>query len=208
MRWWLPLVATALVAAELPKITFTKSFPGSEPAYIEIAVDKDGHGVYKEAPNDDSPLEFHLAAAETEAVFDLGAKLGHFSQPLESGLKVAFMGDKTFRWEQGAEKREVKFNYSTNPDAQQLLDWFERMAETEQRFATLDRAVHHDNLGVNDALLGMEISLDRKRLVALDQFLPLLDRVAGSERYMHIARERAAALAGAIRNPPPKAPAQ
>ncbi len=201
------LTAAALVAADPPRITYTKSFPGSTPAYIAITVDKEGHGVYKEAEDDDSPMDFQLAPAETEAVFDLAAKLDHFSKPLESPIKVAFMGDKTFRWESGAEKREVKFNYSGSAEAQMLWDWFERMAETEQRFAVLDNATHFDKLGVNQALLELETAFDKKRLVALAQFLPLLDRVAGSERYMHMARERAAALADAIRNPP-KAPAQ
>jgi hypothetical protein len=199
--------AATLAAADLPKITYTKSFPGSTPDYVEIAVDKDGHGVYKEGKNDDSPIEFQLAPAETEAVFDLAAKLDHLSTPLEAPVKVAFMGDKTFRWESGSEKHEVKFNYSARLEAQQLWDWFERMAETEQRFAVLDNAAHFDKLGVNQGLLELEAAFDRKRLVALAQFLPLLDRIAGSERYMHMARERAAALADAIRNPP-KAPGQ
>jgi hypothetical protein len=202
------LSAAALMAADLPKIVYSKSFPRSTPAYVEIVVDKEGHGVYKEAKDDESPMEFQLAPAEAEAVFDLAAKLDHFSKPLESSLKVAFMGDKTFRWENGAEKREVKFNFSMNVEAQQLWDWFERMAETEQRFAVLDNSAHFQQLGVNDALLQFEAALDRKRLVALAQFLPLLDRIAASERYMHMARERAAALAEAIRNPPPKAPVQ
>jgi len=36
---------------------------------------------------------------------------------VESGLKVAFMGKKTFRWEDGGEKHEVEFNYSEDPNA-------------------------------------------------------------------------------------------
>ena len=196
------LTSASLVAADVPKITNSKAFPGSTPDYVEIAVDKEGHGVYKEGKTDDSPMDFQLAPAETEAVFALAAKLDRFSRPLESPLKVAFMGDKTFRWENGSEKHEVKFNYSVSIEAQQLWDWFERIAETEQRFALLDNATHFDKLGVNDALLGMEAAFDHKRLVALAQFLPLLDRIAGSERYMHMARERAAALADTIRNPP------
>jgi len=202
-------VAT-LAAADAPKITYVKSFPGSTPAYLEIDLNRDGHGVYKEAKDDESPMEFQLAPAETDAVFDLAAKLDRFARPLEAPAKVAFMGEKTFRWEDGAEKHEVKFNYSAIPEAAQIWDWFERIAETEQRFAALDNAAHFDKLGVNQALLEAEALFDRKHLVAQAQFLPLLDRIAGSERYMHMARERAAALADAIRNPAPpsKASAQ
>jgi hypothetical protein len=202
------LAAATLGAADLPKITYTKVFPGSTPAYVQIFVDKEGHGVYKEAANDDNPMDFVLSPEEAGAVFELAAKLDHFSKPLESPVKVAFMGDKTFLWENGSEKHEIKFNYSLHPEAQQLWDWFERIAETEQRFAVLDSATHFDRLGVNQALLELEAAFDRKRLVALAQFLPLLDRIAASEHFMHMARERAAALADVIRNPPPKAKGQ
>ena len=208
MKFWRPAMlgligAATLAAADLPKITYTKTFPGSVPSFVEIVVDKEGHGVYKEATNDDNPMEFVLSAEETAAVFGLAAKLDHFTKPVESPIKVAFMGDKVFRWENGTEKHEVSFNYSALPEATELWDWFERMAETEQRFAVLDSATHFDKLGVNQALLELEATYDRKRLVALAQFLPLLDKIAGSERYMHMARERAAALADTIRNPPP-----
>jgi hypothetical protein len=45
--------------------------------------------------------------------------------------------------------------------------------------------------------------MDRKRLVGMDQFLPMLERIARNESYMHAARERAAEIAEAIRNPKP-----
>ncbi len=202
------LSVATLAAADLPKITYTKTFPGSTPAFVEIVVDKEGHGVYKEATNDENPMAFVLSAEESATVFDLAAKLDHFSKPVESPIKVAFMGDKVFRWENGSEKHEVKFNYSALPEAQELWDWFERMAESEQRFAVLDSAMHFDKLGVNQALLELETTYDRRRLVAMAQFLPLLDKIAGSERYMHMARERAANLADSIRNPAPKVKGQ
>jgi hypothetical protein len=45
--------------------------------------------------------------------------------------------------------------------------------------------------------------MDRKRLVGLEQFLPILDRISKNENYMHAARARAAEMAEAIRNPKP-----
>jgi len=41
------------------------------------------------------------------------------------------MGMKTYRFENGSEKHEVKFNFSEDADARLLQDWFERIAETE-----------------------------------------------------------------------------
>jgi hypothetical protein len=67
----------------------------------------------------------------------------------------------------------------------------------------LERTARYDKLGVNDALLVLDISMEHKRVVAAQQFLPLLDRIAKNDSYLHIARERASALAEAIRKPPP-----
>jgi hypothetical protein len=60
-------------------------------------------------------------------------------------------------------------------------------------------------LGVNQALLRLEAWWDRKRIVAERQFLPLLERIRKNESYLHMARQRAAALADAFRGEAPKA---
>lgn len=198
---WLAFAACAGTAwcAEVPRIAYTKSFPGSTPAFIGIVVDKSGAGEYREAQDDDNPLRFRLRETEVNEIFGLVEKLGNFRRPLESPLKVAFMGTKTYRLEDGTGKSEVKFNFSEDPDARALQDWFERISESEQHYINLERAVKYDKLGVLKALLLLETSLDRKRLVGSEQFLPLLDRVIKNESYMHAARVRAAGIAETIR---------
>ncbi len=199
------LAAMAAVASDAaPRIVYTKAFPGSTPAFVSITVEKDGRVVYKEAVDDENPIKLQLAQADAEAVFAVVEKLDRFKRPLESGLKVAQMGLKTFRFEQGREVHETKFNYTQDPDATLLADWFERIVETEQLFINLERTVRFDKLGVNQALLRLEAWWDRKRIVAEKQFLPLLDRVRKNESYLHMARQRAAALADAFRGEAPK----
>jgi len=194
------LAAIPLLGADGPTITFSKSFPGSVPSYLEITIEKTGAAEYKEDPKDDSPLKFQLKEDETSAIFSLGDRLDRFTRPVESGLKVANMGVKTFRYDPGdGASHEVKFNYSENLEAKALLDWFERIAETERDLIELERTVRFDKLGVQDALLRIEMTRDQKRLVAETQFLPLLDRVVKNESYIHMARDRAAALADSIR---------
>jgi len=211
MKWTTLLVASfsfvlqALQAADLPKIFYSKSFPGSVPAYVEITVDEKGRIEYREAPKEEDPIVAQLSEADTKEIWGLAEKLGWFSKPLESGLKVAKMGDKILRMENHAHKGEQKFNFTVDEDGKLLHDWFERMSESAQHRIGLERTVRFDKLGVNKALLLFESSLDRKRIVAPEQFLPMLDRVAKNESYMHMARERANALAEAIRNPKPKA---
>lgn len=200
MKWVVVLAGASLIAAaDSPRLFFSKSFPGSTPAYVEIAIERNGNALYKEAADDDQPIKFQISESDTTAIFALADKLGRFNHPLEAPIKVAFMGMKTFRFEAGSEKQEVKFNYSEDLDAQALLDWFERISETEQHLINLERTVKYDKLGVNEALLLLQISFEHKRLVAPQQLLPLLNRVVINDAYMHMARERAAGLAEAIR---------
>lgn len=201
MKPLLPLLAAAagMLFADAPRLVYTKEFPGSKPAYISIAIERDGSTVYKEAVNDEYPIKFRIDSNEADELFSLADKLDHFKRKLESGLNVAKMGVKTFRYEDGAAKHEVKFNYSQDEDARVLYDWFEKISETEQRFIQLERAVKYDKLGVHQELLYMQSAQERKRIVAPEQFLPLLDRVIKNDSYLHMARERAAQLADAIR---------
>ncbi len=199
MRWLLALAVLPLLAADGPRLFYSKSFPGSTPAYVEITIERGGSAVYKEAANDDQPLKFQIPESDTNQIFGLAEKLGWFHSPLEAPVKVAFMGTKTFRCENGAEKSEVKFNFSLDVDAQALQDWFERIAETEEHVINIERAAKYDKLGVNRALLLVQVSYERKRLVAPQQLLPMLDRIAKNDTYMHMDRERAANLADAIR---------
>jgi len=196
------LFVSCAAASAGPRLFYSKYFKGSVPEYAAINVERTGETTYQEAKDDDNPIKIQLASADVQQIFSLAEKLDRFQRPIESGLRVANMGLKTMRFEDGAEKHEIQFNYSQDTDAQALLDWFERITETEQHFVNLDRTVHYDKLGVNDVLLQLQITWDHKRIVAPEQFLPLLDRIAKNESFLHLARERAAGLAEAIRRPP------
>jgi hypothetical protein len=183
----------------LPKIYYSKDFPRSTPALVVVWVDRSGNGEYNDSPADQPPIRLQLEPSEAEAIFSLAEKLGYFSRPLESGLKVAFIGTKTFRYQDGATSHEVKFNYSQDPDAQLLLGWFERINETAQHVINLERTAKFDHLGVDQALLQLQITFERNDLVAARQLLPILDRIAKNASLFNRARERAAAIAAAIR---------
>jgi hypothetical protein len=199
------LVAAALLLSctlsAAPHLFYSKYFKGSVPEYVAITVEQDGQLTYQEAKDDDNPIKIQLDRASVQEMFGLAEKLDRFQHPIESGLKIANLGLKTFRFEDGAEHHEIQFNYSEDPNAQALLDRFERITETEQHFANLDRTAHFEKLGVNDVLLQMQITWEHNRLVAPEQFLPLLDRIAKNESYLHISRELAASIAEAIRKP-------
>jgi len=207
IRLLLALLACATAGAQEAKLIFQKTFPGSTPAWVKITVDKTGQGVYIEAPDDPQPMNFKLPAADVAAMFALAEKLGWFTRTLESGLPVAKMGDKILRYEGEGKQQEQKFNYSSDPDAQALADWFERITESERYLMELERSARFDKLGVNHVILQIQAAYERKRLVAVDQYLKWLDRVTKNESYLNMARERAARLADTFRNPPPAAEA-
>ncbi len=199
---WMLAFGAPLLAE--PRIVYSKVFPGSVPPWVQIAFERDGKAVYKESPDDEQPLKFALDKESADKIYALADKLERFKTPLESGLKVANMGMKTFRWEEGGESREVKFNDSQDETARQLLDWFEKMTESEQLLISVERSVRYDKLGANKALLQLQAAMEKGRLVGGAQFLPMLDRVIKNDSFLNMARDRASALAEAIRNPVPK----
>jgi hypothetical protein len=191
-------LACGLLGAD-GRLFFSREFPGSTPAYLQITLTKAGDAEYREAVDDELPVKFKLDAASVDEIFGLVEKLDCFKHPLEAPAKVAFMGTKTLRFENGDQKNEVKYNYSESKDAQALQDWFERMAESAEHRIELERTAKYDRLGVVNALMLLESALERDRVVAPEQFLPLLDRIVANENYMHTARARAAEIAEGIR---------
>ncbi|MDR3718912.1 MAG: hypothetical protein P4K98_08930 [Bryobacteraceae bacterium] len=201
---WSPILVTGLLAFSAlalhadPRLILSKRFPHSRPEFAELRIERDGRVEYRETA-DEEPMRVKLTRAETDTVFDLAEKCDRFKKPLESGLNVARMGEKLFRWESGDEKHEVKFNYTLDATGQALLDWYEKIVESEIYLIDLERTARYDVLGVNESLLQLESGYDRKRLVSVEQYLPMLDRIAKNEKYMNMARERAAKLAETFR---------
>jgi hypothetical protein len=188
------LLAVALLPGQDGTLFYSKSFPKSKPEYMEIIVEPTGEAIYKESAEDEQPVKFKLMPEEVKAVWGLVEKLEYFGRQLESGLPVARMGEKTFRYVKGETKREVKFNYSQDLDAQALQDWFERMTETVNLYFDLERTAKFERLGVDRALLHLEAAWDKKRLVSYELYYPLLNRVIKNDSYLNMARDRAARM--------------
>jgi hypothetical protein len=73
------------------------------------------------------------------------------------------------------------------------------MTETVQHFINLERTAKFDRLGVDRALLLLQVSLERNRLVGAQQLLPVLDRIAKNHVYINRSRGRAAGIAEVLR---------
>jgi hypothetical protein len=200
---------TACTAVSVPapssaKLTFRRLFKGSTPELIEISVREDSDiAAYeiRQLDEDAGPAPFQVSASLRAKMFDLAAQLKHFQgQDLDVHRKIANLGEKTFRWESGAEVHETKFNYTLNPAAAQLLQIFEGLARQQEHVDLIQRRMRYDRLGINDALLQFESDLNRSLLPEPQRVLPMLDQIAGDSRFVDIARQRARSLAERIRH--------
>lgn len=185
-------------------LTFRRVFKSSSPEFIEISVREDSdEASYEIRQLDDDPgaAKFEVSSGLRAKMFAMAQQLNRFQgQDLDVHRKIANLGEKTFRWEQGPETHEVKFNYTLNSTASQLLQIFEGLARQQELLMLLERRMKYDRLGINDALLQFETELNRKLLPEPERALPTLDQIAGDSRFVEIGRQRARNLAERIRH--------
>ena len=198
------LSMSPFASAQSAKITFRRIFSGSTPEFIEITVREDSDVAtfeIRQLDEDAGSAPFNVSSVFRAKMFGYAAELHHFQgQDLDVHRKIAYLGEKTFRWEQGNQKFETKFNYTLNPAASQLLQIFEGLARQQEHFVTLSRRMKYDRLGINDALLQFETDFNRGLLPEPNRLLPVLDQISGDNKFVEIARQRARTLADRIRH--------
>ena len=183
-------------------ITYRRVFKGSNPEFIEIKVGDQGKNTFdiRQLDEDADPVAFEVGPEVQKKIFDLASDLNHFAnQNLDVQKKIANLGQKTFRYEDGSEVHETTFNYTMNTSATQLMQIFEGLAKQEQDLTTLQRRAQFDRLGVNDALMQFESDMEHRLLPEPERLLPVLDQIAADSHFVEIARTRARALAERIR---------
>jgi hypothetical protein len=194
--------AAAYGPAEGATITFRKIFKSSYPEFVEIKVNENGSATYdiRQLDEPSSPVAFQVGAPLVQKIFGLAAKLHNFQGvDLEVHRRIANLGEKTLRYERAGETHEVKFNYTLDDSATQLLNLFEGLSRQENDLSTLVRVMRYDRLGVNDAVGQLETDFNNKLLPEPERLLPALDQVAADDTYLDIARQRAQVLASKIR---------
>jgi len=200
---WLSSAATASTPAAGAKISFKRVFQGSSPELIEITLRDDSDtATYEIRQLDEDPgaLPFEVSAALRAKIFALAGELHNFQgQDLDVHRKIANLGEKTFRWQQGSISQETKFNYTLNSAATRLLQIFEGLARQQEHFALLSRRIRYDRLGINDALLQFESDLNRGLMPEPQRLVPLLEQIASDTKFVEIARQRARTLAERLR---------
>ena len=204
---WLFCLMGAASAPAAPSggvFVYKRIFKSSVPEYIEIKIpESSGSPTYeiRQLEEDPGSSPFEVSPALRAKIFELIGQLNHFKGlDLDVHRKIANLGEKTFRWENSSESYEVKFNYTLNSAATQLLQICEGLARQQELLELLQRRMKYDRLGVNDALLQFEADLNKGILPEPQRALPLLDQIASDTRFVDIARQRARALAERVRH--------
>jgi len=184
--------------------TYRRVFKSSVPEFIEIRIQETSSAAtyeIRQLDEDAGSSPFEIGPALRTKIFELVSDLHHFKGlDLDVHRKIANLGEKTFRWDAGTESSQVKFNYTLNSSATQLLQICEGLARQQELIELLQRRIRYDRLGVNDALLQFENDLSKAVLPEPERALPLLDQIAGDPRFVEIARQRSRALAERIRH--------
>ncbi|HEV2287894.1 MAG TPA: hypothetical protein VGR81_02970 [Candidatus Acidoferrales bacterium] len=188
---------------QAPMLTFRKIFKSSYPEFVEIKVNANGSGTWDIRQLDDTPNPRPLQLSEplTHKMFDLAAQLHDFQGVnLDVHRRIADLGQKTFRYQNGPEIHEVSFNYTINGIADQLLAIFDGLQRQELDLSDLERTVRYDHLGVNEIINRIQDDVKNKLLPEPQALLPALDQVAGDTDLLDMARQSARAIAEEIRS--------
>jgi hypothetical protein len=200
---WFPNALGHTLPASNAEITYRKIFKTSYPEFVEIKINESGSGTYdiRQLDEEANPQPFEIGAPLAQRIFSLAAKLHDFQGvDLDVHRRLANLGEKTLQYENGAEKHETKFNYTLDDSASQLVNIFEGLARQTSDISDLVRTMRYDRLGVNDVLLQIESDLNNKLIPEPEHLLPTLDQLAGDDKFIEIARQRARTLAGHIRS--------
>jgi hypothetical protein len=198
------LLADAAAAPAGAALSYRRVFKSSSPEFIEIKVWEDSDAAtyeVRQLDDESGALPFEVSAALRAKMFALASQLKLFDGiDLDVHRKIAYLGEKSFRWERGKEAHETKFNYTLDATAGQLMQIFEGLARQQENLEVLMRRMKYDRLGVNDALLEFEADLNRNLLPEPQRALPALDQIAADSHFVEIARQRARSLAEKIRH--------
>lgn len=194
--------ARAAAPGDAPTVTYRKIFKSSYPEFVEIKVSQNGAGTYdiRQLDEQSDPVKFEINAPLGQRIFDLAGKLHNFQGvKLDLHRRIANLGEKTFIYTSGSETHEVKFNYTLDESATQLLNIFEGLARQESDLSNLLRTMRYDRLGVNDAVMQIETDYNNKQFPEPERLLGALDQVSADDKFIDIARQRARSLASRIR---------
>jgi hypothetical protein len=197
------LVTTPSVGQEHgPLVSFSFSFPGSQPDRYLIAVNSDGHTTYESSGRFDENadaesfnLELTLSAATASHIFDLAKRANYFQGEVDSRKKhLASTGVKILSYKDGERSSSASYNYSQSQPIQSLTKIFQNLSTTLEFGRRLEFYRRYQKLALDEELKRMEQMSKQNSLEELTALAPILRQIAGDTTIINPVRARAERL--------------
>lgn len=193
------LVAQAPATA---RVTYSRSFKASDPAFFQIEVGQDGHASFaaREKPADPlATLDYTASPAALRQIFQDASALDGFAASLQSKANVAYTGDKMLAFDDATRHHAQEFTYTTVAAAAALVALFEKTAVAGMSAIRLRRAMQYQPLDVLDTMTQIADDWGEHRMAEPQLLLPALEQLASDPGQMEAARHRAQKLIQAMK---------
>lgn len=182
-----------------PTVSFSLSFPGSEPDRYSVAVPMNGDATYwsdgkltESAEADDFKLTFAVTPATRARIFDLAKKAHYFAGEVDSKKKdLAFTGTKVLIYNDGQKESRASYNYSPVAAVQELTELFQDMSSTLEFGRRLEYYHRYQKLALDEELKRMEQMANENQLHELSAVAPVLHEIAEDNTVINPVRARA-----------------
>jgi hypothetical protein len=197
------LIASILLAQQpQPKFVWKKTSSRGllESCSVDLNENGTGQFSFKKRNDEEVRVPVTLKPAAIEALVALFIKSDFLNESKEfaSPRKVADMGTKFVRFQNGSQSREVSFNYTEDRGMQEISNFFENLCQQEKSLFEMDLALKYDRLGIPKKLDELDRNLSAKRIVAPERFAPVLERICQDQSLMNLARKEAKKLLSRI----------
>ncbi len=194
---------TSGTATNKAEIRFTVENPRLEPAVYSIDVFEDGTGRYTAhytvSQDGDTPFQpvdraIHIHDPLLSRMFSVARAHQFFAVECEAHNHVAFTGKKSLAYTGPEGKGSCTFNYSHDPELNQLASDLMSVAFTLEEGTVLASEHLHDRLSLDAELEALQDAAQERRALELGNIAPELDSIANDDAVMNRARTRARAL--------------
>lgn len=181
------------------KLSWDKGLPWSD--YL-FTIDENGATHFKgtgnplqSGDNDTFERDFTMSEANLQEVFRLAKAADYFQGQFETKVKnVAKTGAKTLEFHSPSLDTSTTYNYSSNPNIQQLTKLFQSIATTIDYGRKLSYQYRFDKLGMDTRLKEL-VDLHANGMAdELQAIEPILRKIADDDGMMHMARIQAKQL--------------
>jgi hypothetical protein len=199
--------ATAQPAPPGAEIRFSFEHPQLDPASYMLVIREDGSGHYQSTPGTPSgssidsvapgPVDRDIQIRDPllSTLFQSARSHHFFAIECEAeGSKVAFTGKKTVSYSGPDGHGECTYNWSRDPQLNQLADNLMAIAYTLEEGRRLAVEQLHSRLGLDAELENLQTAVKDRRALEIENIAPELQSIAADESVMNRARNRALAI--------------